>query len=132
MVITFSNQIFNKINLNTLLNDKNCQFPIKNLQITRTFKYPIAIGRKIFNYNSFSKNSSKSSTFPCKCNEPSLKKFVNTDHGHIITGNLNIVKDLSLKKIMGYGTKFRIPSKLNVKNIVTQFIYDIDLFIYKI
>lgn len=30
------------------------------------------------------------------------------------------------------GTKFRIPSKFNIKNIVTQFIYDIDLFIYKI
>ena len=33
---------------------------------------------------------------------------------------------------MGYGTKFRLPTCLSVKQIMQQFTYDLDLFIYKL
>ena len=61
-----------------------------------------------------------------------IKMFVDGDHGHIITGNLNIVNDLKLRKLMGYGTKFRLSSRLSVKQMMQQFTYDLDLLIYKI
>lgn len=132
MVITFSNQVFNKFNFTSLLNDPSCAFPIKGLRVSRTFKYPISLGRKIFNYNSFAKNSHSSNLLPCKCNLPSLQPFIDKNHGHIVTGNLNIVDDYLLRKFMCYGTKFRLPSKSTYKQIIAQFTYDIDLFIYKI
>ena len=57
-------------------NDKSCLFPIKNLHIFHSFKYTKIFGRKLFNYNSFSKNFSSLSNFSCHCNDPHLKKFV--------------------------------------------------------
>lgn len=69
----------------------------------------------------------------CKFNEPSLKISVNIVYEYIIIDNLNIVNDISLKKLMDYdGTKYRIFSKFWIKSIITQFSYDIDLFNYKL
>ena len=53
IVITFSSQILNHINMNSLLNDEQCNFPIKNVYLSRTFNYPIQLGRKLLNYNTF-------------------------------------------------------------------------------
>ena len=47
-----------------------------------------------------------------------IKMFVDGDHGHIITGNLNIVNDLKLRKLMGNGIKLKLPSCLSVKEIM--------------
>ena len=66
-------------------------------QISRTFKCPKSLGRIIFDCNSFSKNSF-SSVYSCLCNEAHLKKYINSDNGHIITGDLNIINFNTLKK----------------------------------
>ena len=63
---------------------------MKGIILFRTFKYPKSLGRIIFNYNSFSKKSS-SSDYSCHCNKTHVKKYINSDHGHIITGDLNII-----------------------------------------
>ena len=53
----------------------------------------------------------------CKCNDSAYKTFIGGDYGHIITGNLNIVRVvnyyLHLRKLMNYGIKFRLPSCLS-------------------
>lgn len=74
----------------------------------------------------FQKHTSAANSFPCKCNDCSLKKIVNTDHqhGYIITGNLNILNDLSLNKLMGYGIKYQLRFKFEINTIVKQFTYD--------
>lgn len=51
MIITFSNEIFNKIYNNSIIKDKNGKLLIHNLKILKTLKYPLTVGRKIFNYN---------------------------------------------------------------------------------
>ena len=56
-IINFSNQVFNKINITKIISDKSCQFPLQDLKLSHAFKYPKSLGRIIFNYNSFSKNS---------------------------------------------------------------------------
>ena len=76
--------MFNQITVNSIINDKFCSFPIKNFHISRSFKYPKNLGRKIFNYNSFCKNFSSVSTYTCHCNDPKCKLFIDNDHGHII------------------------------------------------
>lgn len=35
------------------------------------------------------------------------------------------------KKIMGYGAKFRIPSKFNINSVLKEFKYNIDTYVYK-
>ena len=90
-------------------------------------KYPKSLGRIIYNCNSFSKNSS-SNVFSCHCNEAHLKKYVNSDHWHIIMGDLNIIVFHKLKKLMKHGIKFRIPSCTSINAILKQFSYDIGFF----
>jgi len=58
------------------------------------------------------------------------EKIVNEHYGHVITGDLNIIKDYSLRYFMSLGTKYRLPSKFNIPKIISQFDYDLDLFIY--
>ena len=117
MVVTFSNKLLDHINMTSLHNNEFCQFPIKNVHLSRTFKYPAPLGRKIFNSNSFSKSFSSDTNFRCECNDSAYKTFINGGHGHIITGNLKIVSDLHLRKLMGYSTKFRLTSSLSVKQM---------------
>ena len=54
------------------------------------------------------------------------------DHGHILTGNLKIINNLQLNKLMKNGMKYRLPSHTNANSILKQLTYDLDLFIYKI
>ena len=69
------------------------------------------ISSKIFNFKKFV--SEKVNDFlqdetilPCNCeNSP----FSDAHHGHIITGNLDIVADPNLKKLFLKGPKFREP-----------------------
>ena len=80
VIITFTNRIVYQINMTSLLKDELCQFPIKNVHLSRTFKYPISLG----SCNSFSKSSTSITNFTCKCNNSAYKLFIDGDHGPII------------------------------------------------
>ena len=63
--------------------------------------------------------------FTCKCNDSAYKFLIDGEYGHKIAGNLNIVSNLNLRKIVDYGTKFRQPSCLPVKQIMQYFTCDL-------
>ena len=65
----------------------------------------------------------------CKWNDSAYKTFIDGDRDRIITGNLNIVSDLHLRKLVSYGTN--LDCHLSFKQIMQQFTCDLDLFIYK-
>ena len=77
-------------------------FKLKNFRISGTLKYTKTVGRMLFNHNFFSKNSSSLSMFSCYYNDPHLKIFIDSDHAHIITGNLKIINNLQLNKLIKY------------------------------
>ena len=58
---------------------------------------PKSLGEIIFNYNSFPKKVLSSNVFSCHCNEAHLKTYINSDHGLIITGDLNVIQFNKLK-----------------------------------
>ena len=62
-VFTYYNQVFNQIKIKSIINGKSSQIFIIFFYISRSFKYPKTLGRKIFNYNTFSKNSSSGSSY---------------------------------------------------------------------
>ena len=99
MVINFLKQIVNRINMTLLLNDEQRNFLIKNINLSRIFNYLIELGRNFFNYDSFLKSSLSTANYACKCNDSAYKSFIHGDHGHIITGNLNIVNDLNFRNL---------------------------------
>lgn len=41
-----------------------------------------------------------------------------------------IIEQTNLKRLVHYGTKFRLPHKNNIKTILMHFIQDLDLFKY--
>ncbi len=131
--INFCNKSMNDIKFSKIFSSNQSYFPINNLSIKKAFKYNKTMGRMIFNYNTFSKELVESPDENlCICNSDEYSNFIDKDLGHIVTGNLDIVKDHNLKRIMSFGTKFRIPICLNHNSIHEGFLVDLDKFIYKV
>lgn len=66
--------MFNKINFTYLIKNNARSFPLKAVVNEQSFKKFIALVRQIFNCNKISQPSSK-----CNCDDPSLKKYLNTE-----------------------------------------------------
>ena len=85
-----------------------------------TFKLDNPIRNKILNYKetmsslSFKQVSNSKveiENLPeCNCNESS---FCDPAHGHVVTGNLNIIKNNKLRKLLSKGPNYREPKTLN-------------------
>ena len=130
-VIHFCNPVLNNINFHKIYSDLYEVFPIDNVLIKNAFNYSLPVGRKIFNYNYIAKNFDKfmEDSF-CNCNKYS--KYIDQHHGHVITGDLNIVDNSLLRNIMIFGAKFKLPSKLTFNKIIASVISDLNKFIYKL
>ena len=58
----------------------------------------------------------------CSCQNSSYK---NDHHGHVITGDLDIIQNSRLRKIFKKGPKYRLPQKINWtedKNLIINFL----------
>jgi len=129
-VINFCNPVLNYVSFQKIFNYLNDFFPLQNINIKNAYKYPLPVGRKIFNYNHIAKNFDKyiDNSF-CICSN--YTEFIDQHHGHVVTGNLNIVNNECLKNIMKFGCKFKLPSKLSFRRIIASISSDLDIFIYK-
>ena len=58
--------------------------------------------------------------------------FKNSHFGHVITGDLELIQDSSLRRLCSYGTKFRENPVLNIGKIKSQFSENVDAFIVKV
>ena len=76
--------------------------------------YNASIAGQIFNYKqSLSSeiiNSTNTNNFQCECYNSTFK---DPHHNHIISGSLDIVQNLALKKILSKGPKYRLPRKID-------------------
>ena len=116
--IDFTHKILEDLNLRAIYNMKNvrqllpAQIRGKNI-FKQVFSYSKTIGSKILNYNKVLKEAQNWTyqdivSMECGCSSSDL---CNPHHGHIITGNLEIIRDSNLRRICSYGTKFReVPS----------------------
>ena len=65
----------------------------------------------------------------CDCED---SPFINGQFGHIITGDLSIIKENGLRKLCSYGTKFRDIPHFDLGSIKNQFQNDVDSLVKKI
>ena len=65
----------------------------------------------------------------CDC---AASPFKNDQFDHVITGDLHIIKEIGLRKLCSYGTKFRDTPRLNLSSIKNQFQNDVDCLVKKI
>ena len=95
------------------------------------YRYEKPISLYICNYGKFLKNLTLPDInniidSPCNCN---ASTFNYAPLGHVITGDLSIVANEELRKILSYGCKYRIPINRSVNEIKNSILKDLDNFI---
>ena len=119
--ILFDNKAIDIINLARILKSSKVTQTIpscvKNFQKpTIIFNLKEPVGSKIFNFNKFSSSFDVKSfvkdpnTLPCSCANSSFK---DPHHKHIVTGDLRIVENEKLRKLLSRGPKYRESKQLD-------------------
>lgn len=135
--VAFDSKAVEMINLPRIMNSsevRNCIPNNLNSFESPTIVYTLndSIQSKIFNHNHFVNNININSflnnnaIYPCSCNG---SPFVDRHHGHILTGDLRIVKNNKLRKLIIKGPKYREnkgiswnKTKSSIKNSINDYI----------
>jgi len=74
------------------------------------FRYPPTLGARLFNYKQWASQSSVSDIqeAPCLCNDPRFRPFVDESLGHVCTGDMRVVRNGELQRMMELGVGFRL------------------------
>ena len=62
-------------------------------------------------------NSESSSLFPCSCSE---SEYCDPHHGHVVTGDLRIIKNAKLRKLLSKGPNYRENKTINYSKCLTE------------
>ena len=132
-------RLFEIINLNSILRQPNLtsKLPqnIRNkFDIRKIFTFDKPVSSKILNYNKILRSTGTMSyqdilDMACDC---AASPFKNDQFDHVITGDLHIIKEIGLRKLCSYGTKFWDTPRLNLSSIKNQFQNDVDCLVKKI
>ena len=110
LVVRFDNKIIENVNLARILNsvDVKTLFPHQSVTICTpniSYSYTKTIRSQIMNYRQTIENDGKTNLL-CKCeNYPEM--FINNAHGHVYTGDLEIINNPTLKKLLKNGLNYR-------------------------
>ena len=115
LILPFLNKITEQLNISRILSSKVLKNKIPStLQYQDipmvSFKYCKTIGQTIFNYNNVLDNLCEEdlNDSECDCNTNNeYSEFVYKHHGHVHTGNVDIVKNSKLQQLMKKGAQFR-------------------------
>ena len=132
----FPNKGMDFIKLSSILNhpDIISEFPLtlnnKSSMPTIIYKLDQPIRSKIFNYidtvNNLDANDSETlgtGISQCECQGST---FCDPSHGHIITGNLNIIKNNKLRNLLSKGPNYREPKTINWNACKKEIVCGID------
>ena len=119
--IFFPNKSLDYINISKIINDPIviAELPLEFNKInnpTVVYRLNKGIRNKIFNYKKFLAELDVDSflvdntILPCSCAD---SPYSDDHHGHIISGDLRIVKDNKLRKLLSKGPKYREPITLD-------------------
>jgi hypothetical protein len=138
IVLPFNCKFIDKLNLKSIIMDTSVEKLLpKTLQLLTPlkifYKYEDPLSLSLFNYGSFLKRLDISSIknimeSPCNC-ESSPFKY--EPLGHVVTGNLDFITNQSLRNIMSYGCKYRIPINLPSSEIINTLTHYMSEFIKK-
>ena len=117
--LNFRDKGIDYINIGSILRSQNVQNLIP-LYFTNKeppvigYKFNKSIAGKLFNYKDVLSEESldhyDSNSISCDCQ---LSVFRDSHHGHVITGNFDIIRNETLKTIIKKGPKYRLPQKIN-------------------
>ena len=131
--LTFINKGIEMINLGRILNDRTIKeaFPLESSDNPMiVYNYTKPVRNKIVNYRQTVQSAVYedwvSEEGGCNCqNSP----FVDEHHGHVITGDLSIVENRKLKKLLSKGPNYREPKTINWRNAKKQILSSVSDFV---
>ena len=124
MVIMFANKLVEQVNLSKVLRSKDVSnmFPVKNCQLAYpaiSYRWTKSIRSKVLNYKEVIMDPNYIN-INCHCkNYPS--KYVDPHHKHIVTGDLDIVNDISLRNLLKKGLSYheqQPPNRTVAMNVI--------------
>ena len=135
----FVNKGMDMINISKIINDKNVKKSIptqfnKTEQISTVYTLTKTIPSKIFNHQEFIKTLDTKDILDNLNKQPgnwTTSTFTDANHGHILSGDICIVQNNKLRKLLCKGPKYREPVSINfsnckteIKNSLTKFSFD--------
>ena len=133
--IKYSSQILERINFSRILNSMDIKqiFPLDaeaQSSITVCYSYGRPIRNKILNYKScLVEETVDLQTLQCDCNQ--YPELCDSYHGHIITGNLKVVKNRKLRNLLSKGLNHREQLHFDQKLFTKDISKSLDGFIDK-
>ena len=134
MKIKFLNKAVDAINLPALLRSTSVidKIPVyfrdKEPPIV-SYEYTSTVASKIFHFapalSNLNVSEYLSNPQTCQCKE---SKFCYEPHGHVITGDLRVIENSRLRKLVAKGPTYRVPNRVNWKATETIFLEFIDLY----
>ena len=131
--LKFINKGVEMINLGRILHDRTIKdaFPLENAENPMiVYSYTKPVRNKIVNYRQTVQSTVYeewvSAEGRCGCqNSP----FVDEHHGHVITGDLSIVENVKLKRLLSKGPNYREPKTTNWKNAKKEILSGVSNFV---
>ena len=134
--VDFSHKILEEVNIQSLygLGEMRQLLPTQlrnGVPFRKVFLFGKTLGSRVLNYNKCLKEAGEMTydgmmSMECDCQ---TSEFVNSHHGHIMTGNLDIIRDDRLKEVCSYGTKFREVPRLNLALVKEKFKSNVDTLV---
>ena len=131
--IAFNNKAIDFINIHKILKDNDTlqalpnklrdDVPMVVYNLTNTIR------SQIFNYKSFVQSLDidtflrDESILPCNCHH---SPFTDDNHGDIVTGDLNIIPNDKLRKLISKGPKYREPQTFSYSKAKENIVLGID------
>ena len=124
----FVNKGMDMINISKIINDKNVKKSLptqfnKTEQMSTVYTLTKTIRSKIFNHKEFIKTLDTKdilenmNNLSCNC---TISPFTYANHGHIVSGDIRIVQNKKLRKLLCKGPKYREPVSISFSNCKTE------------
>ena len=132
IVIKFCNKLVENVNLRKILCHSNIKslFPVKDKNVaipSIAYERSNSIRSKVLNYRQTLIDDNYAN-FTCKCDNYG-ESFKDEHHHHIITGNMNIVDNIQLRKLLEKGLNFHEQQPPNKEVALKAFRSGIDSYI---
>jgi hypothetical protein len=137
--LTFSSKAFDFIHLPAILRSNSCKSLLPSSVVDEdipsiVYSLSKTIRSKIFNYTKFVSSLDLDqavtdiNTVPCACSvfDP---RYRDNDHGHIDTGDLSIIGNVELRKLISKGPKYREPATVDFELAIRDITEALDSYI---
>ena len=128
MPVYYVNRLMDSIDINKIIRKRDLVdlFPIKSdaAKPVISFSYGKTIRSKVVNYKETIQNPVRT----CNCNMFD-DKFKVQEYGHVFTGDLDIVTNQEMKKVLGYGLNYREQQAPNKEKALNEYKVGIDKYI---